>query len=370
MPFVECSNGVCYAVPQFIQCFTKLPSNIYNDGRLLFFDEGEYTEKDIKKIYKEAINYVFNHRYVEFPNKAQFLFMYAFRKRPINFVNETKFMLMGTSKLRKYTYNTVRELWRQAKYGSEVETGLSYDQLTRDIKMANDYNYYEDGSCGYEFPTPAFNDWNRFEEHLWTLKKTIYAHYGHKYFNPSYGAGGHFNISTVNFTRNWRNVTVVMYAYAPLLIYLFQKKWTARRDPEFRYMSNYAYLLSNVWDKYHFLHIKDYAYEIRFPDSLYNVDAYLTEAAILTGLVLTAIAGKVVSKRLLHYQPDYFYMGMIRDELAYNKLTRTFNSYIKYGITSLKAYLNEFFDIFEKDTGIDLETRLNKYIKSPKWRDD
>jgi len=370
MPFIEAGDSAHYVVPQFIQYFTKLPPKVYSGSGFLLFDKNEYTKEDIKRIYKETIDYVFKHRYVEFPSNKQFLFMYAFRKKPINFVNETKFMLLRTSKLRKYIYNTVDELWYQARYGTEVETGLRYDQLTEDIKRANDYNYYEDGSCGYEFPTPVFDEWNKFEEHLWTLKKTIYAHYRHRYFNPSYGAGGHFNISTVNFTRNWRNVTVVMHAYAPLLIYLFQKKWTARRDPEFRYMSIYINLLSNVWDKYHFLHIKDYAYEIRFPDSLYNVDAYLTEVAIISGLVLTAIAGKAVSKRLLHYQPDYFYTGMIGDALAYNKLKKIFSNYIKYSTTSLKAYLSEFFDIFEKDTGIDLMSKLNKYVKHPKWRDD
>ena len=369
MLHIDRAGDFYYVIPSFPYYFDS--DTIYRMHRgIVFFNASYNTPDRIKEHNAKLIKKIVSEKH-EYGRKCRFLIDYAISAKNFNYVLSTNFFLLRTEKVSKIIKNSIEKNWKTAKYGSEVETGLSEDMLNSYIVQANNDDWYEDGSCGIEFPTPAFSNWNDFEEHMWNLKEAIYEYYGHKYFNPRYGAGGHFNVSSVDFPYNRYNVTMAIYGFAPLMIYLFQKKWTARRDPDFRYIAPFDRLLHNIDEKYHFIHVKDYAYEIRFPDSLYNVDAYLTEAAILTGIVLTATAGKPVAKRLLRYQPDYFYRRMIKDELDSMTIFKSlWKQYTKYAIRYLNAYLSDYFVIFERDTSIDLVSRLNKYVKNPKWRDD
>lgn len=293
-----------------------------------------------------------------------FLYRYAFGRYQPVYVRGVRLYYTGSA--RKQMEAEIEQIFKTLRFGMELETGLSSAEASR-FEYLNEF--YVDGSCGAEFPTPAFSDFGKFYDHVKTLRDAILSDYGYGVFNPRRGAGGHFNVSSEGFKRNKLNVEVVTRAFVPLLVYLFQKAWTKRRNPSFRAMPRYRYMPTEVYDKYNFLHMKSYAWEFRFPDSIYNMDAYMTEVLTIIGLYVMARAGKPVSRILLQYEPGLLYkmlIGTVEENIRRRELLKL---YLEKAPTELLKYLKEYFVLVQREWGIDLESRIENYIRRPKYND-
>ena len=148
--------------------------------------------------------------------------------------------------------------------------------------------YYEDGSCGLEFPTKPFSSIAEYYKAI----KTIVSVIGKDYIKTTDNCGGHINLS-------WRNIkngkTHEDYEYliakniiffSDLLSYMFNSKYTYHRYNWSKMPKYYDEIHDFIIDKnnYPLVLLKDDRIEVRFPDAVNSPNNHTLLTAVLLAI--------------------------------------------------------------------------------------
>jgi len=236
-----------------------------------------------------------------------------------------------------------------------------------DIDKINPYldNYYYDESCGYEFCTKPFSSLKDY----WKAVKAIVSEIGKENIDISEKCGGHINISWQNGDKSWKDYDNIIASnilfFSDLLSYMFCSPETHWRSTYKEFPNKYDNYKSNFIDKYCCVHIKDYAIEVRIPDSPKDVDNH-----VLLSSVLLAIALKTYEipfdKETFHRTKDiYEKINRYGEELS-----KEDKSYLKDKFKLLKKFIEKPLKALSHDLGIDLMKALEHRFKNPKYEEE
>ena len=157
-----------------------------------------------------------------------------------------------------------------------------------DIDKINPYldNYYYDESCGMEFVTKPFSSLKDY----WKAVKEIVKVVGKENISIEDRCGGHINISWINGNKSWKDyektIAQNILFFSDLLSYMFCSLSTYWRYNYKEFPLHLGTLENDIYDKYNCVHIKDYAIEVRIPDSPKDVDNHVLFSAVLLACLL------------------------------------------------------------------------------------
>jgi len=148
--------------------------------------------------------------------------------------------------------------------------------------------FYNDGSCGLEFPTKAFNSLLDYYKAIKTIVSTI----GTEYIKTKDECGGHINISWKNIKNGKTHkdyeflIAKNIIFFSDLLSFMFNSRYTYYRYTWAKMPGSYKEIEDFIIDKYNYplVVIKDDRIEIRFPDAVNSPNNHTLLTAVLLSI--------------------------------------------------------------------------------------
>ena len=235
-----------------------------------------------------------------------------------------------------------------------------------DISKIEPYldNYYYDESCGMEFVTKPFSSLKDY----WKAVKEIVKVVGKENINISERCGGHINISWENGNKSWLDYDTIIASnilfFSDLLSYMFCSSETHWRYTYKEFPGTPDNYKKDFIDKYCCVHLKDYAIEVRIPDSPKDVDNH-----VLFTATLLAIAMKT-------YEIPFDKETFSKTKEIYKKINRygdTINkedyAYLRDKFKLLKRFIEKPLKALSHDLGVDLMKALEYRFNNPKYEE-
>jgi len=235
-----------------------------------------------------------------------------------------------------------------------------------DIGRINRYldTYYYDCSCGYEFTTKPFSSLRDY----WQAVKAIVETVGKENIDIADKCGGHINISWKNDKKSWADYKLTiarnMLYFADLLSYMFCSPETYYRDEYKVYPKRFEHIGVDVEDKYCCVHIKDYAIEIRIPDSPKDVDNHVLFSATLLAISLRTTDIPFSIYDFEKTKKIYNEINHYGDELSHND-----KRYLRDKFKVLMKFIEKPLKALSHDLGINLIKALEFRFKNPKYEE-
>jgi len=226
-------------------------------------------------------------------------------------------------------------------------------------------NYYPDESCGMEFCTKPFTSLKDY----WHAVKTIVQTIGKENIDISEKCGGHINISWQNGNTSWEDYEKIIAKnilfFSDLLSYMFCSPETYHRDDYKVFPMELCYVNDDIYDKYTCVHIKNYAIEVRIPDSPKDVDNH-----VLFTAVLLALSFKTTE---IPFAEETFY----KTKEIYNKincygekLNDSEKRFLADKFKMLKKFIEKPLKMLSQELGINLMKALEYRFKNPKYEEE
>jgi len=251
--------------------------------------------------------------------------------------------------------------------GTEIETTIEdyCDEFTvnDNIKQYLDDIYYDE-SCGMEFvtkPSSSLKDY-------WHAIKAIVQTVGKENISIGDKCGGHINISWVNGNKTWvdygKTIAQNILFFSDLLSYMFCLPETHWRDSYKEFPTCLETLEIDIYDKYNCVHIKDYAIEVRIPDSPKDVDNHVLFSAVLLAISLR-------TTKIPFDKETFNKTKEIYDKINYygKELSKEDKSYLKNKFKLLRRFIEKPLKILEHDLGVDLMKALEYRFNNPKYEE-
>jgi len=236
-------------------------------------------------------------------------------------------------------------------------------EITDNIKQYLDDIYYDE-SCGMEFVTKPFSSLKDY----WKAVKEIVKVVGKENIDISEKCGGHINISWTNGNKSWLDYDTIIASnilfFSDLLSYMFCCNETHWRYTYKEFPSYLETLENDIYDKYNCVHLKDYAIEIRIPDSPKDIDNH-----VLFSAVLLAISLKTYE---IPFDKETFSKTKeIYEKINYHgeTLSKEDKSYLKDKFKLLKKFIEKQLKALSHDLGIDLIKALEYRFRYPKYEE-
>lgn len=220
---------------------------------------------------------------------------------------------------------------------------------------------YEDQSCGLEFSTKTFSSLKDYHKAL----KTIINEIGTENIKIRDLCGGHINISWECNNYSWADfdetIAQNMLYFSDLLTYMFCSKYTYYREQYKVFPQSFDDVISYIHDKYTCVHIKDYAIEIRFPDSPKAIDNH-----VLLSAVLLALSFK--TKEIKQFKYEFNITKQIYNKINRDgkRLTKDEKNYLRRKYKMLKKLILTEMQQFSKEMNTNLIRALDFRFKYPK----
>jgi len=251
----------------------------------------------------------------------------------------------------QYAYNL-----EYCPYGDEFS-------VNDNIKQYLD-NIYYDESCGLEFVTKPFSSLREY----WEAVKAIVSEIGKENIDISERCGGHINISWTNGSKTWENyektIAKNILFFSDLLSYMFCCNETHWRDTYKEFPTCIETIENDIYDKYNCVHIKDYAIEVRIPDSPKDIDNHVLFSAVLLAISLRTT--KIPFDRETFHRTKEIYEKINRHgEVIVNEDY----AYLKDKFKLLKRFIEKPLKALSHDLGIDLMEALEHRFKNPKYEE-
>jgi len=225
--------------------------------------------------------------------------------------------------------------------------------------------YYYDCSCGYEFVTKPFSSLRDY----WQAVKEIIQTIGKENIDISDKCGGHINISWKNDKKSWADYKLTiarnMLYFSDLLSYMFCSKETWYRDEYKVYPKRFEHIGLDVEDKYTCVHVKDYAIEIRIPDSPKDVDNHVLFSATLLAISLRTTDIPFSIYDFEKTKKIYNEINHYGDELSHND-----KRYLRDKFKVLMKFIEKPLKALSEEIGINLIKALEFRFKNPKYEEE
>lgn len=251
----------------------------------------------------------------------------------------------------EYIYNPA-----YCPYGDEFTVNDNIKQYLNDI--------YYDESCGMEFVTKPFSSLKDY----WKAVKEIVTVVGKENIDISEKCGGHINISWTNGVKTWENyektIAQNILFFSDLLSYMFCSPSTYWRYDYKEFPSHLGTLENDIYDKYNCVHIKDYAIEVRIPDSPKDVDNHVLFSAVLLAIAMKTY--EIPFDRETFERTKEIYLKINRHGDTINKEDYT---YLKDKFKLLKKFIEKPLMALSHDLGVDLMEALEHRFQNPKYEE-
>jgi len=240
------------------------------------------------------------------------------------------------------------------------------------LKEVEDYieDCYNDESCGLEVVTKPFNSIAKYYEALIKITEKL----GTDVLNVEYYCGGHINISWKRevqtpygktFERSQfyeKNIVKNLVYFADLLTYMFCTRETHYRYEYKQLTHKYSHIYIASLDKYHAIHVKPYAIEIRYPDTPNSPFDHLL-------LSVANLCISFITHKIKDYENEYKLIYSIYSKInEYGKdLTEKQKKYLKKKFNFLIRTIRPYLKTFSLELGIDLEKALRYRINNPRY---
>jgi len=260
------------------------------------------------------------------------------------------------------------EIWRDVICVACDPCERCEDQLPPFLEGLEKYieRFYEDGSCGLEISTIPFSSIKEYYESVKQIVEAI----GPESIKIKEKCGGHINISWIydngKVTYEWydyeREIVYNLTYFADLLTYMCCSKYTKHRAA-FKYIAKYyddIYTTSS--DKYHCIHTKSYAVEIRYPDSPKSPFDHLLLSVVNLSL-------SFITQQIKDYKKEYEMIYTIYSKVNFDgeKLSSKEKRYLKNKFKLLIKSIKPYIKIFSRQLNIDLQKALETRIQYPRY---
>ena len=233
-----------------------------------------------------------------------------------------------------------------------------------DIDKINEYldDYYYDESCGMEFVTKPFSSLKDY----WHAIKAIVQTVGKENISIEDKCGGHINISWTNGVKTWEDYKEIIAKnilfFSDLLSYMFCDVQTYWRYTYKEFPIKLEDIEHDIYDKYYCVHLKDYAIEIRFPDSPKDVDNHVLLTATLLAISLKTYEIPFDKETFSKTREIYKKINRYGDIIS-----KEDKSYLKDKFKLLKRFIEKPLKALSKEIGIDLIKALEYRFNNPKY---
>jgi len=233
-----------------------------------------------------------------------------------------------------------------------------------DISKIEPYldNYYYDESCGMEFVTKPFSSLKDY----WKAIKAIVSEIGKENIDISEKCGGHINISWTNGVKTWEDYKEIIAKnilfFSDLLSYMFCDVQTYWRYTYKEFPIRLEDIEYDIYDKYNCVHIKDYAIEVRFPDSPKDVDNHVLLTATLLAISLKTYEIPFDKETFSKTREIYKKINKHGDIISKEDY-----AYLKDKFKLLKRFIEKPLKALSKEIGIDLIKALEYRFNNPKY---
>ena len=235
-----------------------------------------------------------------------------------------------------------------------------------DISKIEPYldNYYYDESCGMEFVTKPFSSLKDY----WHAIKAIVQTVGKENIDISEKCGGHINISWTNGNKSWLDYDTIIASnilfFSDLLSYMFCFPDTYERYEYKEFPDEYDNYKNHFINKYCCVHLKDYAVEIRFPDSPKDVDNHVL-------LTATLLAISLKTYEIPFDKPNFNKTKEIYEKINYygKELNKLDKLYLRNKFKLLIKFIRKPLIKLSKELGVNLLKALEYRFKYPKYEE-
>ena len=233
-----------------------------------------------------------------------------------------------------------------------------------DIDKIDKYldNYYYDESCGMEFVTKPFENLKDYWHAIKAIVKTV----GKENISIEDKCGGHINISWQNGNKSWEDYKEIIAKnilfFSDLLSYMFCDIQTYWRYTYKEFPIKLEDIEYDIYDKYCCVHIKDYAIEIRFPDSPKDVDNHVLLTATLLAISLKTYEIPFDKETFSKTREIYKKINRYGDIIS-----KQDKAYLKDKFKLLKKFIEKPLTVLSHDLGIDLMKALEHRFRNPKY---
>lgn len=253
----------------------------------------------------------------------------------------------------EYVYNIDYCPYQDEYFGGDVD-------ITKIERYLD--GYYNDGSCGMEFCTKPFNSLKTY----WKAVKEIVDTVGRENIDISRCCGGHINISWENYDKSWKDyektIAKNILYFADLLSYMFCCSETHHRDGYKDFPWNIKVIDDDIYNKYTCVHIKDYAIEIRIPDSPKDVDNHVLFTVVLLALSFKTIELPWDEERFNETKEIYEKINKYGEELTMGNI-----KYLEEKYKLLRRFIEKPLKQLGEELKIDLIRALDHRFKHPKY---
>jgi len=236
-----------------------------------------------------------------------------------------------------------------------------------DIDKIDPYldNYYYDESCGMEFVTKPFSSLKDYWHAIKAIVKTI----GKENIDISERCGGHINISWQNGNKSWKDYDKVIASnilfFSDLLSYMFCNPSTYWRYTYKEFPNSILNYKKDFEDKYCCVHLKDYAIEVRIPDSPKDVDNHVLFTATLLAIAMKTYEIPFDRETFERTKEIYLKINYYGKELS-----KEDKAFLKDKFKLLKKFIEKPLKALSHDIGIDLMKALEHRFKNPKYEEE
>lgn len=246
-----------------------------------------------------------------------------------------------------------------------------YDQYTIDdinISKIEPYidGYYEDGSCGLEFPTKPFSSIAEYYKAI----KTIVSVIGKDCIKTTNNCGGHINISWRNLKTNKTHedyeylIAKNIIFFSDLLSYIFNSKYTYHRYNWSKMPKYYDEIHDFITDKsnYPLVLLKDDRIEVRFPDAVNSPNNHTLLTAVLLAISFNVKNCYLNEKNFEKTKEIYDTIRYYGDKPNQEQLSILKDKYVLLR-RIVKPYLKE----FSYELNVDLVKALDWRFRNPRF---
>ena len=223
---------------------------------------------------------------------------------------------------------------------------------------------YYDESCGMEFVTKPFENLKDYWHAIKAIVKTV----GKENIRIVDKCGGHINISWQNGNKSWLDYDTIIASnilfFSDLLSYMFCSNNTYCRDEYKEFPYEYDNYKNDFIDKYCCVHLKDYAIEVRIPDSPKDVDNHVLFSAVL--LAISFRTTQIPFDEETFYKTKEIYEKINRYG---EELSKQDKAYLKDKFKLLKKFIEKPLTVLSHDLGIDLAKALEHRFQNPKYEE-
>ena len=226
--------------------------------------------------------------------------------------------------------------------------------------------YYEDGSCGLEFPTKPFSSIAEYYKAI----KTIVSVIGKENIKTTKECGGHINISWINqrTKKTWKDykytIAKNIMFFSDLLSYMFCSKYTYCRSQWATFPPKYHEIEEYITDKanYPLVLLKSNRIEIRFPDAVNSPNNH-------TLLTATLLAISFNTKMTYLNRSNFHITKEIYEDIRKygNPLLERQINILKDKYTILKRIVKPYLIEFSRELRINLVKALDWRFKYPRY---